>query len=323
MLAAVAVVVAVGLLRDVPGPSPSVAAAADGRSAGVPPAPRETVVGPRSAPRGFPAPPAGAVVYSRQDGARVLALGLVPSGGRLTLQASVIDGQGRGLRGLNVGFTVRGGGTASEAAGRPCGAGCYRARIVASARPQAVTTSIAGAGTTATRWTISPPAVWPPPDGSSLVVRAARVWRRLRTVVFQDHLASDARFAIDTRWTIIAPDRVTYAVAGGSSAIVIGDKRWDREPGGRWIESAQIPRLRQPLPFWVGVSDAHILARTTLRGRPVWDISFFDPRTPAWFEVLLDRRTLRTLDLRMNTTAHFMHDTYGPFNARLAIEPPS
>jgi hypothetical protein len=68
-------------------------------------------------------------------------------------------------------------------------------------------TFLAGAGTTATRWTISPPAVWPPPDGSSLVVRAARVWRRLRTVVFQDHLASDARFAIDTRWTIIAPDR--------------------------------------------------------------------------------------------------------------------
>ena len=55
----------------------------------------------------------------------------------------------------------------------------------------------------------------------------------------------------------------------------------------------------------------------------MWDVSFFDPRTPAWFEVLLDRRTLRTFDLRMNTTAHFMHDTYGPFNARLAIEPPS
>jgi len=30
----------------------------------------------------------------------------------------------------------------------------------------------------------------------------------------------------------------------------------------------------------------------------------------------------RTLDVRMWATAHFMHDTYGRFNAPLAIDPP-
>jgi hypothetical protein len=46
------------------------------------------------------------------------------------------------------------------------------------------------------------------------------------------------------------------------------------------------------------------------------------PETPAWFTVVLDRQTLRTLDLRMITTAHFMHDVYGPFNQPFRLRPP-
>jgi hypothetical protein len=51
-------------------------------------------------------------------------------------------------------------------------------------------------------------------------------------------------------------------------------------------------------------------------------VSFFDPKTPAWFTVVLDRQTLRTLDLRMVTTAHFMHQVYGAFDATPAIRMP-
>ena len=55
----------------------------------------------------------------------------------------------------------------------------------------------------------------------------------------------------------------------GWAGIVIGGKRWDREPGSsRWVSSAQT-RLTQPIPGWVKVTDAHVLGRTTLRGRPV------------------------------------------------------
>jgi hypothetical protein len=59
-----------------------------------------------------------------------------------------------------------------------------------------------------------------------------------------------------------------------------------------------------------------------MRGRSVWLVSFFDPGTPAWFNVALDRQTLRTLDLRMVTTAHFMHDVYSSFNTTPAVLPP-
>jgi hypothetical protein len=110
---------------------------------------------------------------------------------------------------------------------------------------------------------------------------------------------------------------------GGAAAVVIGNRRWDRASStSSWQRSSQHPSLRQPLPFWSGVRDAHIVASPRVRGHRAWQITFFDPRTPAWFTVLLDRQTLRTLDLRMVTSAHFMHDVYGPFNQPLPLRPP-
>jgi hypothetical protein len=54
----------------------------------------------------------------------------------------------------------------------------------------------------------------------------------------------------------------------------------------------------------------------------VWRVSFFDPGTPAWFDILLDKTTLRTLDLHMTTTAHFTHNVYSSFNRADPISPP-
>jgi hypothetical protein len=54
----------------------------------------------------------------------------------------------------------------------------------------------------------------------------------------------------------------------------------------------------------------------------VWNITFFDPGTPAWFAVAVDRKTYRTLQSQMITTAHFMHDVYSSFNSTPPISPP-
>jgi hypothetical protein len=116
----------------------------------------------------------------------------------------------------------------------------------------------------------------------------------------------------------VAPDRVAYAIPGGYSAVIVGDKRWDRAPGGRWIESPQTALLRQPVPVWQSATDAHVVGETGT----AWRITFYDPRTPAWFEITVDKRTTRTLDLRMTTTAHFMHEQYSGFDAPLSITPP-
>jgi len=264
----------------------------------------------------FPAPPRGAVVFSRQLGSDALALGVVPGHGHVLLQASVVGPQGSGVSGLAVAFTVQG----ARRRAAPCGPGCYRATLGTMGPPPSVTLELRGGP--ATRWQVALPSIWPPRDASALLARAGRVWRSLRSLSFRESLASGPGHAVRSTWQLQAPDRLAYQVSGGWAAVVIGGRRWDRSPGGeRWIASPQT-RLTQPIPFWVSVRDAHLLGTATVQGRPVWRVSFFDPDTPAWFDVALDRKTSRTLELRMITTAHFMHDVYSSFNATPAIQPP-
>jgi hypothetical protein len=268
----------------------------------------------------FPSPPAGAVVFAREDGANALALAVLPKGRQLSLQASVVGPDARGVPGLTLGFAItmrtR---RVIRAIGASCGLGCYAASVAAGS-PRRITVTI---GRERRRFPFVLPRAWPPADATVLVHRSGRVWRNLSALVSHERLASDPRHAIRTVYRMVAPDRLRYEIAGGTGAVVIGNRRWDRaSPTGSWQRSSQHPSLPQPLPFWSGVRDAHIVASPSVRGRRVWRITFFDPQTPAWFTALIDRQTLRTLDLRMVTAAHFMHDVYGPFNQPLRLRPP-
>jgi len=282
-------------------------------SAAAAPAPAATTAAQRQTHSGFPTPPPGAVVFSRELGPDALALGVVPGRGRILVQASVLGSQGQGVTGLSVGFSIGG----AVQSGAACGAGCYRATMRLAGRPPSVTVDVKGI-----RWTVTMPAAWPPQDGSALVAGAARAWRALRSLSYRERLASSQDEIVSSTWRIEAPDRVAYEIVGGGGGVIVGGKRWDRTAGStRWVESPQLP-VTQPVPFWVSATDAHVLGTATVRGRPAWRVSFFDPGTPAWFDALIDRATLRTLDLHMITTAHFMHDVYGSFDATSPVTPP-
>lgn len=105
--------------------------------------------------------------------------------------------------------------------------------------------------------------------------------------------------------------------------MIIGSKRWDRLPGGQWERSDQ-ESLKQPQPYWGSdpVRNARVLGTGRVDGRPVWLVSFYDPRLPAWFELSIDRRTSRLHALRMTAQAHFMTHRYGGFDSPLQIVPP-
>lgn len=75
-------------------------------------------------------------------------------------------------------------------------------------------------------------------------------------------------------------------------------------------------------PDWDKVDDARLLGTVLVHGKAAWRISFFDPTTPAWLTILVDKATLHTVDVRMIAAFHFMHDVYGPFNAPIRIMPP-
>jgi hypothetical protein len=263
------------------------------------------------------------VVFAREDGADTLALGLVPSHGGVLAQVSVLSDQGVGVRGLSVRLSVqKGSSAAASKLATPCGPGCYHAAFGARGNPGPVEVEVRGKGATA-RWTVSPPARWPAPSAANLMAQATATWRDLRSLSYIDRLASGPGQEVTSLWRIVSPDRVSYSISGGSGAVIIGDKRWDRESAAKkWVESEQVP-LTQPLPFWAEVSDPHLLGSGRFGGHAVWEVSFFDPVSLAWFEIAVEKSTDRTLDLHMTGTAHFMHDTYGSFNAPLAIDRPS
>jgi hypothetical protein len=268
----------------------------------------------------FPAPPAGAFVLARQDDTDVLALAVLQQPSGVALQVSDVTQNGTGATGLRVSFAVSSkGGTVTRNAA-VCGAGCYRANVRLATRPQRVQVRVARPSRT-TRWAVTLPAAWPARDATAIVARAGSVWRKLRSLRYRERLASDSRHAVVSEWQIVAPDRLAYQIEDEGQAVIVGTRRWDRQKGGDWVQSSAL-RLHQPVPFWVQVANAHVLGDATMRGRDVWRVSFFDPRTPGWFVAAIDKRSYRTLDVRMTAAAHFMHDSYGSFNTSIKIGPP-
>jgi hypothetical protein len=263
----------------------------------------------------FPAPPRGAIVYSRQLGDEVLALGIVPGRDEWVVQASVVGPDERGVTGLRVTFDHDG----RAATGRPCGAGCYRAALDAASPSARIDVSVEGDAST--RWSIALPDQWPPRQADSLVAAAERAWRSLRSLSSEETLSSGPSRVVRSSWRVQAPNRLAYRIADGASAVVIGKRRWDREPGRPWVATGQFP-IRQPVPPWVGVTDAHVVGSAEVRGRPAVIVTLFDPNTPSWLRLVLDRETLRTLDLRMVATAHFMHDRFHSFDETPDVRPP-
>jgi hypothetical protein len=262
-----------------------------------------------------PPPPPGALVLAREAGSRAVALA-VARGRRPRLIATVLASSGDGDSGLPLSFRLGPeAGRLLEA--RPCGHGCYTARAPVGTSLRQVDVLLPG-GRVAFRL---PPA--PRPAGA-IVSRAARVFRRLRSLVYVESLRSGPTGGIVTTWRLQAPDQMTYHIRGGASAVVIGRRRWDRAaPGAAWTRSSQLPPLEVPQPTWGEVVvDPHLLAPGRVDGRSVWVVSFANPTIPAWFTAWIDRRDYRTLRLRMTAAGHFMFHRYVEFDRPLRIRPP-
>jgi copper transport protein len=249
-------------------------------------------------PASEPAPP-GALVLAQEDGARAVAVAVLPRAAVVTVLAP----SGRGAAGLDVSIA----GKRAE----PCGRGCYRADVTAP-RPGRLRVTVGGRAVV-----FELPRSTPPAD--ALVERATTAFRGLRSVEYIERLASSPTNRIVTRWRLEAPNRLAYDIRGGASGILIGPRRWDRgRPGGRW-RSTEISPLRTPEAPWGGkIVDAHVLRQT---GRDVV-VAWANPQIPAWFTARFDRRTLLARELGMTAAAHFMRHRYVSFNRPLGIRPP-
>lgn len=253
------------------------------------------------------APPRGAVVLAAESGSRAVAL--AAGDGRLT--ATVLGSDGSPESGLRLAFRVAG----KEIPAKACGDGCYTAP---APRPAHVDV-VLGRG--------SPVSFDIPSDArpaGAIVARATRVFRRLRSLVYVESLRSSPKPGLVTTWKMQAPDRVSFRIRDGASAVVIGNHRWDRaKAGAPWKESEQAPKLSVPSPTWGNLTvNAHVLGAGRVNGRAVWIVSFVNPSIPAWFTAWIDRRSYRTLQLRMTAASHFMFHRYLEFDRPLGIRPP-
>jgi hypothetical protein len=243
-----------------------------------------------------PLPAKGMVVQAREDGVNAVALAVHQPGAEVV----VLGPDGNGVNGLSVQIA----GTQA----RSCGAGCYGA-FIRPARRIVVTVD----GRTLV---FRIPAKLRP--AGSVVARATAAFRRLRSVDYVERLASSPRNRVVADFTLERPNRLEYRIRRGASGIIIGARRWDRLPGGKWQSSQQEPGP-QPEPLWAGhVTNAYLLSSTP----STYVVSFMKPIGPAWFTVALNRRTFLPSTLRMTATAHFMTHRYTSFNAPRKIRPP-
>jgi hypothetical protein len=263
-----------------------------------------------------PAPPAGSVVLARES--RELAVALAVRAGRpLGVTATIVGQSGTGVDGLAVTLTAAGKSNRPTRLARPCGHGCYGATL-SVATPTRLTVRIAGAGAPRTV-AFAVAGHWPPADGSRFLARATRAFRRLRSVVLSERLASGPGHSILTTWKLAAPDRLEYEIQDGPAGIVIGTRRWDRaNPGAPWTSSGTTLLPQPTAPWGSRIANAYVLSRTPRQLTASW----LDPVVPAWFTATFDRRTALPIELRMTAPAHFMRHRYLAFNRKVRIEPP-
>jgi hypothetical protein len=200
-----------------------------------------------------------------------------------------------------------------------CGERCLRFRVpVLSGTPRALTVEVVQPARPV-RVRFALPARMPP-RADALLRSASKRMLRLRSLTMEETLGAGFGETVVSRWSFQAPDRMRYEIAGGSRAVVIGTQRWDS--GARGWTPSSTTRLRIPAFPWEGTQDPRLLGRSTFAGTPVRLVATRTPGAfPTWFVLSLaaDGRVLRS---QMLTTAHFMTDRYGAFDAAPQIRPP-
>jgi copper transport protein len=206
------------------------------------------------------------------------------------------------------------GGTAEE-----CGIGCWRLHDVPTRRELSVSVE---AGER--QGEISVPALFSRArDGTARQVleRAQAAMRALRSARLSERVTSGLGQTVQTAFRFAAPDRMAYRSDSGSRVVAIGKTSYVSSNGGPFERG----------PFGAGSFRFAETFRWTVYGRSVrWlgasrryvRLALFDPGTPVWYRLTIDRATERVIREQMVASGHFMERRYFAFNRPVRIVPP-
>ncbi|TML67812.1 MAG: hypothetical protein E6G14_11405 [Actinobacteria bacterium] len=281
--------------------------------------------GAASAPAGgLLKPLAGPFVIAREADDLAVGMAAKSAGARVVLTFTVIAPNGNGANGLQLDTQLAGSaGTSPKVSAAVCGPGCYQLKPPPVGAPRAALVTLRRLGHPPIQLRFRLPNAWPPVSATAIAQRATQVFRNLRSVVYDERLASSPTQVVSSTWTLEAPNRFSYTIPGGSQAIIIGAHRWDRDPGKPWQKSSIGFGQHHPEPFWGNApTKASLLGSAVVHGRPVWIVTFLQPSFPGWFTLWVDKASYHTLELRMVAQVHFMHHLYRDFNRAAGIRPP-
>ncbi len=253
--------------------------------------------------------PGAGLSLAQQSGRRVVALNLQRGTPTTRATVTVLDAEGKPVSGLEARVGV--------IRATPCGRGCYRA-LVPSVGSR-VDVHLGSAADVS----FDVPARWPVSAVATLR-KTEKALAAAHSVLYRERLESAPGTVISTTWREVAPNRMSYSIAGGSSAVLIGAHRWDRAAGSaRWLRSPQDPVSAPALPWGTDVRNVVMLAPAA--GRQGEDLRFalFEPSIPAWYDVTVDARTFHLRSVHMTAPSHFMRDDYAAYDGVAGITPPT
>ncbi|GIW04902.1 MAG: hypothetical protein KatS3mg059_1522 [Thermomicrobiales bacterium] len=112
-------------------------------------------------------------------------------------------------------------------------------------------------------------------------------------------------------------------------ALQIGDRRWQREPGGNWIET--LPGTITPPAEWgqtyAGATGFHLGITQEINGELAQVVTFYVPGSeryvPAWYAWWIEQSSGQVLQEAMVSRLHYMIYDYSGFNEALPITAPT
>ncbi|MDP9371629.1 MAG: FixH family protein, partial [Chloroflexota bacterium] len=166
-----------------------------------------------------------------------------------------------------------------------------------------------------------------PSGGARLLLAGADAAMGRLTSARERQTVGDGRNTVTTEYEFVAPDRLRMRVVdSGSETIAVGARRFDRAPGGQWLQGPwpEEGGYRWPrYEYARAASEVTLLGREEVDGAPCWVVAFLDTASGARYTFWIGERDSLVRWQRMYAAGHYMESRFTDFNAPIAIEAPT